>query len=148
MIDDYPASSYVRRHNVLYPELISTFFPIFFLSSTSCHTFFLFFFFNHPPPPEISPLPLPAPLPIPGRSTATASSITPTARAPSTRCSPPSPRRAVGCTSRTISSATTRPANASPTRSSREPRSEEHTSELQSQSNLVCRLLLEKKKKK
>src|SRR3989475_1219009 len=33
--------------------------------------------------------------------------------------------------------------------SSREPsRSEEHTSELQSQSNLVCRLLLEKKKKK
>src|SRR2546430_7684649 len=30
----------------------------------------------------------------------------------------------------------------------REPRSEEHTSELQSQSNLVCRLLLEKKKKR
>src|SRR2546427_1123478 len=29
-----------------------------------------------------------------------------------------------------------------------EVRSEEHTSELQSQSNLVCRLLLEKKKKK
>src|SRR2546430_11923584 len=29
-----------------------------------------------------------------------------------------------------------------------EMRSEEHTSELQSQSNLVCRLLLEKKKKK
>src|SRR2546427_4597628 len=29
----------------------------------------------------------------------------------------------------------------------RVPRSEEHTSELQSQSNLVCRLLLEKKKK-
>src|SRR5688572_31181000 len=28
------------------------------------------------------------------------------------------------------------------------PRSEEHTSELQSQSNLVCRLLLEKKKAK
>src|SRR2546427_11514691 len=30
----------------------------------------------------------------------------------------------------------------------RRHRSEEHTSELQSQSNLVCRLLLEKKKKK
>src|SRR2546427_4577057 len=30
----------------------------------------------------------------------------------------------------------------------RDQRSEEHTSELQSQSNLVCRLLLEKKKKK
>src|SRR5256886_6908375 len=37
-----------------------------------------------------------------------------------------------------------RPA-ATPSRS--RPRSEEHTSELQSQSNLVCRLLLEKKKK-
>src|SRR2546427_7534832 len=32
-------------------------------------------------------------------------------------------------------------------RNSTWPRSEEHTSELQSQSNLVCRLLLEKKKK-
>src|SRR2546430_8352878 len=31
---------------------------------------------------------------------------------------------------------------------SRTSRSEEHTSELQSQSNIVCRLLLEKKKKK
>src|SRR5688572_32148036 len=31
---------------------------------------------------------------------------------------------------------------------SNQVRSEEHTSELQSQSNLVCRLLLEKKKKK
>src|SRR5256886_3870395 len=30
-------------------------------------------------------------------------------------------------------------------KSSKTPRSEEHTSELQSQSNLVCRLLLEKK---
>src|SRR2546430_12232000 len=41
---------------------------------------------------------------------------------------------------------------ASSTSSNRTPklgsRSEEHTSELQSQSNLVCRLLLEKKKKK
>src|SRR2546430_13575994 len=32
-------------------------------------------------------------------------------------------------------------------RDQRDLRSEEHTSELQSQSNLVCRLLLEKKKK-
>src|SRR5688572_32312344 len=37
---------------------------------------------------------------------------------------------------------------AMPMRSPRCTRSEEHTSELQSQSNLVCRLLLEKKKKK
>src|SRR2546427_6125411 len=35
----------------------------------------------------------------------------------------------------------------SQTLADREMRSEEHTSELQSQSNLVCRLLLEKKKK-
>src|SRR2546427_5776715 len=41
-------------------------------------------------------------------------------------------------------------ASSSPSRSRRSSseRSEEHTSELQSQSNLVCRLLLEKKKKK
>src|SRR2546430_2929054 len=36
----------------------------------------------------------------------------------------------------------------SPAAPSPDFRSEEHTSELQSQSNLVCRLLLEKKKKK
>src|SRR2546427_3926805 len=36
---------------------------------------------------------------------------------------------------------------AAATSSARFARSEEHTSELQSQSNLVCRLLLEKKKK-
>src|SRR2546430_13604030 len=35
-----------------------------------------------------------------------------------------------------------------PSREGVSPRSEEHTSELQSQSNLVCRLLLEKKKNK
>src|SRR2546430_12486342 len=35
-----------------------------------------------------------------------------------------------------------------PSRCESVERSEEHTSELQSQSNLVCRLLLEKKKKK
>src|SRR2546430_6463492 len=37
--------------------------------------------------------------------------------------------------------------NATPAASPSIERSEEHTSELQSQSNLVCRLLLEKKKK-
>src|SRR5688572_31748850 len=40
----------------------------------------------------------------------------------------------------------TTPSTATPI-PSKPPRSEEHTSELQSQSNLVCRLLLEKKKK-
>src|SRR5690242_21488035 len=48
-------------------------------------------------------------------------------------CRPRSPRR--------------RPRPAGPRRGCREDRSEEHTSELQSHVNLVCRLLLEKKKK-
>src|SRR3982751_960533 len=38
------------------------------------------------------------------------------------------------------------PAPLRPRRAARRPRSEEHTSELQSRSDLVCRLLLEKKK--
>src|SRR2546430_3112631 len=42
----------------------------------------------------------------------------------------------------------TTPTTGVPTSDIGEERSEEHTSELQSQSNLVCRLLLEKKKKK
>src|SRR5688572_32408717 len=40
------------------------------------------------------------------------------------------------------------PAPEAPLPREKPSRSEEHTSELQSQSNLVCRLLLEKKKKK
>src|SRR5690606_40119825 len=44
--------------------------------------------------------------------------------------------RRAGCTTRRASSSATAPG-----------RSEEHTSELQSRENLVCRLLLEKKKK-
>src|SRR5688572_31291409 len=42
----------------------------------------------------------------------------------------------------------TEPGRANESAFARVVRSEEHTSELQSQSNLVCRLLLEKKKKK
>src|SRR2546423_7087228 len=40
----------------------------------------------------------------------------------------------------------TRPSSAAPGASAKWPRSEEHTSELQSLAYLVCRLLLEKKK--
>src|SRR2546427_8662040 len=51
--------------------------------------------------------------------------------------------------SKTLVSPVQRSRPATTTRASaRSIRSEEHTSELQSQSNLVCRLLLEKKKKK
>src|SRR2546430_13572999 len=49
------------------------------------------------------------------------------------------------CTARTGTAASTGSSATSATLARR--RSEEHTSELQSQSNLVCRLLLEKKKK-
>src|SRR2546425_13380004 len=82
-----------------------------------------FFFFNDPATPEISPLPLHAALPISRHG-----------RAPKPgfldRDPPGSqPRRGQG------------------RRADDEPRSEEHTSELQSLAYLVCRLLLEKKKK-
>src|SRR2546430_16017104 len=76
-----------------------------------------FFFLNDPPTTEIYPLSLHDALPISTCRT----------------WSPPS---------RTARSICSRRARASPL----PPRSEEHTSELQSQSNLVCRLLLEKKK--
>src|SRR2546427_4273801 len=56
-----------------------------------------------------------------------------------------SPRALLSAILRLARTSCSRPARASP--SSRRGRSEEHTSELQSQSNLVCRLLLEKKKK-
>src|SRR3989454_5142000 len=49
----------------------------------------------------------------------------------------------LGCTTNSYSSINPSSANAS---GSFTPRSEEHTSELQSPCNLVCRLLLEKKK--
>src|SRR5438034_1921570 len=45
-----------------------------------------------------------------------------------------------------LSASSLRPRSTSSTASSKRPRSEEHTSELQSHSDLVCRLLLEKKK--
>src|SRR2546427_7891819 len=78
-----------------------------------------FFFFNDTATTEIYTLSLHDALPISGRS----------------RCASTG-RRA----SRT-------PGGCRSSSSSTAARSEEHTSELQSQSNLVCRLLLEKKKK-
>src|SRR5256885_5582835 len=81
-----------------------------------------FFFFNDPAPTEIYTLPLHAALPTPRPA------------------GPPEPaRRAPAAGSVSASTAS----RAGTTRS----RSEEHTSELQSPCNLVCRLLLEKKKK-
>src|SRR5258708_21770281 len=87
-------------------------------------SYFFFFFLNDPAPTEIYPLPLHAALPI-GRSPATTrrSVDLPQPDGPTSASSSPRP--------------TPKPTS----------RSEEHTSELQSPDHLVCRLLLEKKKK-
>src|SRR6266699_7278983 len=76
-----------------------------------------FFFFNDTPTTEIYTLPLHDALPIPRR-----------------RSNPPA-----CCCCRALRSI--------PTASATRARSEEHTYELQSRPHLVCRLLLEKKKK-
>src|SRR2546430_14139775 len=111
-------------------------------------TCFCFFFLNDPATTEISPLPLPAPLPIfpPRRIQRCARHGSPDRRGYCLRqiliClagEDPGPGAVAGRVAR-------RSKNAREHCSSPGPRSEEHTSELQSQSNLVCRLLLEKKK--
>src|SRR5262249_61689235 len=90
---------------------------------------------NAPPTPELSPLPLHDALPI--------------------SYYPPISRELRSCTAQRTKAASRRlPSGARPRKRSsasaiepgRSPRSEEHTSELQSLTNLVCRLLLEKKK--
>src|SRR2546427_11707471 len=110
--------------------------------------YFVFFFFNDPPTPEISPLSLHDALPI--------------SRGHEPVVGRRGPGRHAG--GRHLSDLRDHPAAArarrprdrrDPRRRHEQPclggqlarlRSEEHTSELQSQSNLVCRLLLEKKK--
>src|SRR5690606_41728481 len=91
-------------------------------------------FFTDPAPPTIYPLSLHDALPISDRGCAPASPRPgiprpADARYPGRSASPPRPSRPGS------DNATTH------------DRSEEHTSELQSRENLVCRLLLEKKKK-
>src|SRR5690242_21631334 len=59
--------------------------------------------------------------------------------------------RPYACSAKKVTSAPREVGSSTPTRSAgfvRASRSEEHTSELQSHVNLVCRLLLEKKNKK
>src|SRR2546427_7984071 len=87
----------------------------------------LFFFFNDTATTEIYTLSLHDALPI--------SACSPWPASPATRQGSTSAPWTAVC-------------GAPGTPGSRGSRSEEHTSELQSQSNLVCRLLLEKKKKK
>src|SRR5690606_41268294 len=98
-------------------------------------TFTSLFLSADPPSPRIYTLSLhdalPISIPRPSRTCAGGCSTGPPA---SRRCS----------SSSATSRASRRPRSSSPTGSQR---SEEHTSELQSRENLVCRLLLEKKKK-
>src|SRR5690606_39606562 len=97
------------------------------IRSIALHTF-LFFFFNDPAPTEIYTLSLHDALPISSRTREEGARHGPTAHR--------QPRRLVR----------TRALHRHLPRAG--ARSEEHTSELQSRENLVCRLLLEKKKNK
>src|SRR5205807_7073384 len=97
--------------------------------------FLSFFFFTAPATTEISTLSLHDALPISACIAAGCG-----------RCvsSPASAPRATPTSASSSCSKKDRTASAPPSTC---PRSEEHTSELQSPCNLVCRLLLEKKKK-
>src|SRR5688572_31143418 len=97
------------------------------LSITVSPPISLFIFFNATATTEIYTLSLHDALPISSRSSTWRGPIF----AASCRSSPSA---RIECRSSTRA------------RTAFDPRSEEHTSELQSQSNLVCRLLLEKKK--
>src|SRR5438309_5176357 len=90
-----------------------------------------FFFLNDPAPPEIYTLSLHDALPIYARWTQRRRKID----APAVPHGPARADDRIGTAGRPRA------------RSARAGRSEEHTSELQSQFHLVCRLLLEKKKK-
>src|SRR2546422_9610738 len=94
-------------------------------AASPSHPFFLFFFFNDTATTEIYTLSLHDALPIFAGSTAVTCALTSVRASPEPVGSRPTPPRPDGA-----------------------GRSEEHTSELQSRLHLVCRLLLEKKKKK
>src|SRR2546429_4961130 len=106
------------------------------------------FFFKDPAPPEFSPFPLPAPFPIPddGRRDREPA---PDARAArhqqdvlaGQRRPRVEPDRLLEPRERLLARSLAQLGDG-------QVRSEEHTSELQSRLHLVCRLLLEKKKRK
>src|SRR2546427_2545417 len=109
---------------------------------------FFFFFLNDPATPEIYTLPLHDALPIcveRSRRRPAGHAINPLSASVRSRgpCLPSCPRRAAPPKRRTGPGPLR--SGAASGRGTSRWRSEEHTSELQSQSNLVCRLLLEKK---
>src|SRR3712207_7116595 len=95
------------------------------------------FFFNDTATTEIYTLSLHDALPI---------SRTPT-RSSSARCHGGSITPMASCSDGVPTKRSRGTGHRSPTPTTHSPRSEEHTSELQSRQYLVCRLLLEKKKK-
>src|SRR3989475_9614500 len=102
------------------------------------HTFLFFFFFNDTATTEIYTLSLHDALPISARA----------ARRRRVRVVPRLASVGAGRRVPHPAAALRRTADGARVHARGRPRrSEEHTSELQSQSNLVCRLLLEKKKK-
>src|SRR5205807_8169095 len=106
--------------------------------STFCLAYIAsFFFFTAPSPPEFYTLSLHDALPISRPHRRRRPRPSAVRAAPSRRGRAWRPGRA-GAAFATAADSTARGS----------PRSEEHTSELQSPCNLVCRLLLEKKKKK
>src|SRR5207248_11794044 len=108
--------------------ILSTYFT--FSTSIPLRCFFFFFFFNHTATTDIYTLSLHDALPISSRQQTSSYSAYPMPCA-----TPPSiwPCARMGLTTSRVGW--------------RRARSEEHTSELQSPYDLVCRLLLEKKKK-
>src|SRR5256886_10957704 len=120
---------------------------IIFISFIPSSLLFYFFFFNDRATPEIYPLPLHDALPISASFkrllgvTALASAAVSRHQGSTGRC-----RRPAAETIRDRCPPLRAPNGPWGRQLGRKPgRSEEHTSELQSQSNLVCRLLLEKK---
>src|SRR5262249_62060980 len=95
------------------------------------------FFFMLPRPPRSTLFPYTTLF----RSATWACSVRQKANAPPPTSSPTSAAARASCTFRRLPSSLART-----TATARSRRSEEHTSELQSLTNLVCRLLLEKKK--
>src|SRR2546430_7603571 len=110
-------------------------------------TYIIFFFFNDPAPPETSPLPLHAAFPI-YHGTSQVFRFDDRRempyRQPLVRCVHEAARRQHRGVARRPDQGVESEA-VGPQPVGIDQRSEEHTSELQSQSNLVCRLLLEKK---
>src|SRR5699024_12447210 len=108
------------------------------LRTVPCHVLSLLFLSTAPTPSDTPSLSLHDALPICSRRSSGASSSAWVSVGTEKLCThtrPASPARRIPSSAAPIASAV------------QSPRSEEHTSELQSRFDLVCRLLLEKKKK-